>query len=59
MTMTDSILSDVLKARENYTKQFDGDVHRMMADLRRRNQEAGRVTVTREPKIQEKTSAAD
>ena len=55
MKMTnDSVLSGVRQAREDYAKQFGGDVQKMMDDLRRRNAEIGRTTVTREPKLREK-----
>jgi len=40
-------LSGVRQAREDYAKQFGGDVQKMMDDLRRRNAETGRTTVTR------------
>jgi hypothetical protein len=46
----DPILSEIRRTREAYAEQFAGDIRAMLADLRRRQQDSGRVAVTREPK---------
>jgi hypothetical protein len=46
----DPILSEIRRTREAYAEQFGGDVRAMLADLRRRQQESGRVAVSRMPK---------
>ena len=46
----DPILAEVRRVREEYSRQFHGDVHAMMEDLRRRHAESNRKSVTREPK---------
>lgn len=46
----DPILSEIRRTREAYAEQFAGDIRAMLADLRRRQQEGGRVVVNRPPK---------
>lgn len=46
----DSILSEIRRTREAYAEQFAGDIRAMLADLQRRQQESGRIAVTRPPK---------
>jgi hypothetical protein len=46
----DSFLSEIRQARKAYAERFAGDIRAMLADLRRRQQESGRVTVKRPPK---------
>ena len=50
----DPILAEVRRVREEYARQFHGDVHAMMEDLRRRHAESNRKSVTREPKRRHK-----
>jgi len=51
----DPILSEVRRVREEYAQQFNGDVRAMMADLRRRQAESDRESVSREPTPRRKT----
>ena len=46
----DPVLAQVRKVREEYAAQFQGNIHAMMDDIRRRQKESGRATVAREPK---------
>jgi hypothetical protein len=46
----DPVLAHVRKVREEYAAQFQGNIHAMMDDIRRRQKESGRTTVAREPK---------
>ncbi|RLT20001.1 MAG: hypothetical protein DWI29_04525 [Planctomycetota bacterium] len=46
----DAVLTEIRHIREEYAQQFNGDVHAMMADLRRRHAESDRKSVSREPK---------
>jgi hypothetical protein len=46
----DFILAEIRRTREAYAERFAGDIRAMLADLRRRQQESGRVTVKRTPK---------
>ena len=56
MTMVlDPILSEVRRIREEYARQFNGDVRAMMDDLRRRHAESDRESVSRKPKRRRKT----
>ena len=50
----DQILLEVRRVREEYAQKFNGDVHAMMDDLRRRHAESSRQSVSREPKIRRK-----
>jgi len=51
MTMNlDPVLSEIRKTREAYAEKFAGDVKAMMADIRKRQQEGGRQTVSRPAK---------
>lgn len=51
MTMKlDPILSEIRQAREAYAEQFAGDVTAMLADIRERQKQGGRKTVSRPPK---------
>lgn len=46
----DPVLSEIRATREAYAKSFAGDVKAMMADIRRRQQEDERTTVSRPAK---------
>lgn len=46
----DPVLAEIRKVREEYAAQFKGDIRAMMDDIRRRQKESGRITVSREPK---------
>lgn len=46
----DPVLTEVRRIREEYARQFNGDVRAMMDDLRRRHEESGRESVSCEPK---------
>ncbi len=50
----DPILSEIRRIREEYARQFEGNVRAMMDDLRRRHAESDRQSVSREPKIRRK-----
>jgi len=51
----DPILSEIRRTREAYAEQFAGNIRAMLADLRRRQQESGRVAVARQPKRLKRT----
>ena len=51
----DPILSEIRRTREAYAEQFAGDIRAMLADIRRRQQESGRVVITRPPKRVKRT----
>lgn len=55
----DPILSEIRRTREAYAEQFAGDIRAMLADIRRRQQESGRVAVTRPPKRLNQTPSSD
>jgi len=46
----DPILAEIRRTREAHAKKFAGDIRAMLADLVRRQQESGRLVVTRAPK---------
>ena len=46
----DPILSEVWRIREEYARQFNGDLRAMMDDLRRRHAESSRKSVIRQHK---------
>ena len=46
----DPVLAQVRKVREEYAAQFQGNIHAMMDDIRRRQKESGHTAVAREPK---------
>jgi hypothetical protein len=46
----DPILAEIRRAREAFADKFDGDVRAMLADLRRRQKESGRIVAVRSPK---------
>ena len=46
----DPVLSEIRQVREAYAEKFAGDVGAMVADLRRRQKEGGRKTVSRPAK---------
>ena len=54
----DPILSEVRCVRERYAQRFNSDVWAMMDDLRRRHAESDRQSVTRQPKVSRRTTAA-
>jgi hypothetical protein len=43
----DPVLAEIRAVREAYAEKFAGDVPAMLADLRKREQEGGRKTVSR------------
>ncbi len=51
----DPVLAEVRRVREEYARQFNGDVRSLMEDLRRRHAESDRESVSREPKRRRKT----
>ena len=46
----DPVLAQVRKVREENAAQFQGNIHAMMDDIRRRQKESGHTAVAREPK---------
>lgn len=46
----DPILAEVRRVREEYALQFKGDIDALMADIRRRQEESGRVYISLPPK---------
>jgi hypothetical protein len=46
----DPVISEIRRVREAYAERFAGDIRAMLADLHCRQQESGRVTVSRPPK---------
>jgi len=46
----DPVLSEIRKTREAYAERFAGDVTAMLADIRKRQEQSGRKTVSRPPK---------
>ena len=50
----DPVLSEVRRVREEYARQFAGDVRAMMDDLRRRHAQSDRPSVSHEPKVRRK-----
>ena len=47
---TDPIIDEIRKYRDQYAARFNYDVKAMLEDIRRRQKESGRKTVTRTPK---------
>jgi hypothetical protein len=47
---TDPIIEGIRKFRDEYAASFNYDVKAMLADIRRRQKESGRKTVSRPPK---------
>lgn len=43
----DSIVDEVRKARDEYARKFNYDLHAICEDLRRKEKESGAVVVTR------------
>jgi len=52
----DPIIDEIRKYRDQYAARFDYDARAMLDDVRRRQKESGRKTVTRVPK---RLAAAD
>jgi len=51
MTMQlDPVLSEIRKTREAYAEKFAGDVKAMVADIRKRQQQSSRKSVSRPAK---------
>lgn len=48
--MEDEIVEEVRRVREAYAAQFGYDIRKMVEDLRRHSDEAGRQTVSLPPK---------
>ncbi len=46
----DPILSEIRQTREAYAEKFAGDIEAMMADIRERQRQGGRETVSRPAK---------
>jgi hypothetical protein len=46
----DSVIAEIRAVREAYAEKFAGDIKAMVADLRTRQQQGGRKTVSRTPK---------
>lgn len=46
----DPILKEVRHIREEYARQFNGDVSAMMNDLRQRHAQSDRESITRSPR---------
>lgn len=46
----DPVLSEIRETREAYAEKFAGDVTAMLADIRKRQQQGGRKTVSRPSK---------
>ena len=56
----DPIIDEIRKYRDQYAARFDYDAKAMLDDVRRRQKESGRKTVTRVPKrLAADNSAAD
>jgi hypothetical protein len=47
---TDPIIDEIRKYRDQYAARFNYDVKAMLDDIRRRQKESGRKTVSRPPK---------
>ena len=47
---TDPIIDEIRKYRDEYSARFNYDVKAMLEDIRRRQKESGRKSVTRTPK---------
>ena len=47
---TDPIIEEIRRFRDEYAARFNYDVKAMLADIRRRQKESGRRTVSRPPK---------
>ncbi len=47
---TDPIIEEIRKFRDEYAARFNYDVKAMLADIRRRQKDSGRKTVSRPPK---------
>ncbi len=47
---TDPIIEEIRKFRDEYAARFNYDVKAMLADIKRRQKESGRKTVSRPPK---------
>lgn len=47
---SDSIIDEIRKYRKEYAARFNYDIKEMVADLKRRQKESGRPTVSRPPK---------
>ncbi len=53
----DPVLSEIRRIREEYARQFHGDVRAMMDDLRRRHAQLNRESVSRGPKLRRQPPA--
>ena len=47
---TDPILDEIREFRDKYAERFNHDVNAMLNDIRQRQKESGRKTVSRPPK---------
>ena len=50
----DPIISEIWRIREEYSRQFDGDLRALMDDVRRRHAESGPKSATRPPMLRRK-----
>jgi len=50
MRMSDPILEEIWKARDEHARRFNYDLKKICADLRRIERQSGRRVVTRKPK---------
>lgn len=56
MKTSDPILEEVWKARDEHARQFDYDLGKICADLRKTEAQSGREVVTREPRRLSRTT---
>ena len=54
--MTDEIIREVWRAKDELAKQFQYDIEALAAELRRRQKESGRQVVNLEKQAAEKTA---
>ncbi|MEQ8210141.1 MAG: hypothetical protein RH917_09940 [Lacipirellulaceae bacterium] len=47
---SDPVIDEIRKHRDEYAAKFNYDLKAMAEDIRRRQKESGRATVSREPK---------
>jgi hypothetical protein len=55
--MTDEIIREVWRAKDELAKQFDYNIEALAAELRKRQKESGRKIVNLERESAEKTAA--
>jgi predicted TIM-barrel fold metal-dependent hydrolase len=57
-TMTDEIIREVWRAKDELAKQFNYDMEALAAELRKRQKESGRKIVNLEKESAEKTATS-